>query len=133
MKYIVVPTDFSVCSINALRIAVDLAERVNRGIILCHVYQFYANDSFDIGTISEIAQEKERTVKQFYNFYSLKLLPLIGKLISKDDRAYRYLPESVKAFPEEEEFLKILTESGFKKVWQRRLTFGICSIYCGLK
>jgi demethylmenaquinone methyltransferase/2-methoxy-6-polyprenyl-1,4-benzoquinol methylase len=83
--------------------------------------------------ILEFSQPKSFPVKQFYNFYSIKLLPLIGKLISKDDRAYRYLPESVKAFPEGEDFLKILKNSGFKKVWQRRLTFGICSIYCGLK
>lgn len=83
--------------------------------------------------ILEFSQPKAFPVKQFYNFYSLKLLPLIGKLISKDDRAYRYLPESVKAFPEGEDFLQILKDSGFKKVWQRRLTFGICSIYCGLK
>ena len=83
--------------------------------------------------ILEFSQPKGFPIKRFYNFYSIKLLPLIGKIISKDDRAYRYLPESVKAFPEGERFLEILKESGFEKVWQKRLTFGICSIYCGLK
>ena len=67
MKYIIVPTDFSECANNALRIAVDLAKRVNLDIILCHVYQFYSNESFDIETISDIASEKEKKLQMDLN------------------------------------------------------------------
>lgn len=71
--------------------------------------------------------------KHAYWFYSTKILPLIGKLVSKDDSAYTYLPESVKAFPDGEDFLKIYKEAGFKEVKAIPLTFGICSIYLGKK
>jgi demethylmenaquinone methyltransferase/2-methoxy-6-polyprenyl-1,4-benzoquinol methylase len=60
-------------------------------------------------------------------------LPFIGKLISKDSRAYTYLPESVEAFPSGNEFVKILEEIGFKTIKWIPLTFGISSIYWAKK
>ena len=71
--------------------------------------------------------------KQVYNFYFRFILPSIGKLVSKDSRAYTYLPESVKAFPEGEEFIGILNEVGYRNIRQHRLTFGIATIYLGEK
>lgn len=68
-----------------------------------------------------------------YAFYFNVILPLWGKLFSGDNSAYTYLPESVKAFPEGEEFKSILTQCGYQNVNDRRLTFGICSIYTGSK
>ena len=72
-------------------------------------------------------------MKQEYNFYFKYILPQIGKLVSKDNDAYTYLPESVQAFPYGERFLDILKEIGFKNVKCRPLTFGISSIYVGEK
>ena len=63
----------------------------------------------------------------------MNVLPAIGKLISKDPRAYTYLPESVKAFPDGEDFVSIMQKCGYKEVKQIPLTFGIASIYIGKK
>lgn len=71
--------------------------------------------------------------KQFYWFYSTKILPIIGKLVSKDGSAYSYLPESVKAFPDGRAFLDVFELAGFRETSVKTLTFGICSIYLGKK
>lgn len=68
-----------------------------------------------------------------YNFYFSVILPVWGKLVSGDTSAYTYLPESVKAFPEGEDFKAIMSGCGYHQVNDRRLTFGICSIYTGTK
>jgi len=71
--------------------------------------------------------------KQLFNFYFKYILPLIGRLTSKDKRAYSYLYESVQAFPEGENFIKVLEKTGFKYNSCKRLSLGICSIYTGIK
>ena len=68
-----------------------------------------------------------------FSIYNKTLLPLRGKLFSGDNAAYKYLPESVAAFPEGDEFKQIMTSVKYNNVTDRRLTFGICSIYTGLK
>ncbi|WP_420385680.1 bifunctional demethylmenaquinone methyltransferase/2-methoxy-6-polyprenyl-1,4-benzoquinol methylase UbiE [Roseivirga sp.] len=83
--------------------------------------------------VIEFSRPKRFPMKQLYNFYFKSILPIIGKLISKDQSAYTYLPESVEAFPDGQDFLNILTEVGFKNVECRPLTFGISSIYIGQK
>lgn len=67
--------------------------------------------------------------KQIFNFYFKYILPVIGRLTSKDHRAYQYLYESVQAFPDGEAFLEVMRKCGFKHPKQVPLTFGICSIY----
>ena len=67
-----------------------------------------------------------------FTIYNKTLLPLWGKLFSGDNAAYKYLPESVAAFPEGDEFKAIMKRLQYDKVEDRRLTFGICSIYTGL-
>ena len=71
--------------------------------------------------------------KQLYHFYFNTILPTIGKLISKDDSAYRYLPESVQAFPDGKLFLEILKKTGYKDAKWKSLTLGISSIYIAQK
>jgi demethylmenaquinone methyltransferase/2-methoxy-6-polyprenyl-1,4-benzoquinol methylase len=68
-----------------------------------------------------------------FSIYNKTLLPLWGKLFSGDSAAYTYLPESVAAFPEGDEFKQIMRSLSYRKVNDRRLTFGVCSIYTGLK
>jgi len=68
-----------------------------------------------------------------FNIYNRTLLPLFGKLFSGDNAAYTYLPESVRAFPEGDDFKKIMRDVQYDKVEDRRLTFGVCSIYTGIK
>ncbi|MEO0732340.1 MAG: bifunctional demethylmenaquinone methyltransferase/2-methoxy-6-polyprenyl-1,4-benzoquinol methylase UbiE [Bacteroidota bacterium] len=68
-----------------------------------------------------------------FNFYFGKIMPLIGRLQSKDPRAYSYLFESVQAFPSGKAFTDILAKVGYKKTACKALTFGIASIYTGVK
>jgi len=72
-------------------------------------------------------------LKQIYRFYFSYLMPLLGKIISKDKHAYQYLHDSVKAFPVEIDFLKILKKTGFKKCKHKTITFGIVSLYYAVK
>lgn len=69
----------------------------------------------------------------FYMFYFKNILPRIGSLISKDNRAYTYLPDSVNAFPFGEKMKTILLETGFKKVEYKKLSLGIATIYKATK
>jgi demethylmenaquinone methyltransferase / 2-methoxy-6-polyprenyl-1,4-benzoquinol methylase len=71
--------------------------------------------------------------KQLYNAYFRYVLPLIGRLTSRDVRAYTYLFESVQVFPEGDAFLSILSKTGFHQAQCERLTLGICSIYSAKK
>ncbi len=83
--------------------------------------------------ILEFSKPTSFPFKQMYNFYFKSILPIIGNVISKDDSAYTYLPESVLAFPQGSKFLEILNKTGFKTTECIPLTFGICSIYTGIK
>jgi demethylmenaquinone methyltransferase/2-methoxy-6-polyprenyl-1,4-benzoquinol methylase len=71
--------------------------------------------------------------RQFYKFYFLNILPLFGRLLSRDKNAYSYLPESVMKFPDNELFLKMVAEAGFVNEKQVKLTGGIASIYTATK
>jgi demethylmenaquinone methyltransferase/2-methoxy-6-polyprenyl-1,4-benzoquinol methylase len=71
--------------------------------------------------------------RQIYNFYFLNILPFFGRLFSRDKKAYRYLPDSVMKFPDNEAFIRLITEAGFAEVNQKKLTGGIASIYTGIK
>lgn len=72
-------------------------------------------------------------IKQLYNLYFRYITPLLGKWVAKSKAAYSYLPESVKAFPQGEVMCNILTNTGFQAVTCKKLTFGICSIYCATR
>lgn len=71
--------------------------------------------------------------KQFYNFHSTKILPLLGKLFSKDGTAYSYLSESASKFPYGENFNNILRKIGFIEVENKPQTFGVATIYTAKK
>jgi demethylmenaquinone methyltransferase / 2-methoxy-6-polyprenyl-1,4-benzoquinol methylase len=83
--------------------------------------------------IVEFSKPKKFPMKQAYNVYFKYILPKIGKIVSKDNAAYTYLPESVQAFPDGDDFLRILEKVGFKNTTCKLLTFGISSIYIGEK
>lgn len=72
-------------------------------------------------------------VKQVYNFYFKKILPLIGRLVSKHQSAYTYLPESVDAMPQRAEFTGIMQRCGYKSTRFKTLSLGIAAIYVGVK
>lgn len=83
--------------------------------------------------ILEFSKPATFPFKQIYNFYFRFILPKIGSIVSNDKAAYTYLPKSVEAFPDGEDFLRILHDVGFKNTQCSSLTFGISSIYIGTK
>ncbi len=83
--------------------------------------------------VLEFSRPSKFPFKQLYNVYFTTILPLIGRWISSDQEAYRYLPESVRAFPDGKAFLKILSDIGYKNPQCNPLTFGISSLYWGTK
>jgi demethylmenaquinone methyltransferase / 2-methoxy-6-polyprenyl-1,4-benzoquinol methylase len=68
-----------------------------------------------------------------FSFYSKIILPLVGRIVSKHSTAYTYLPESVAAFPQDDEFMKIMLGSGFSEAEYISLSFGITNLYIGKK
>lgn len=83
--------------------------------------------------ILEFSRPRVFPVKQLYNFYFHSVTPAIGKLFSKDNSAYKYLPESVAAFPDGRAFTDLMEKVGYRQTKSRPLLFGICSIYTGIK
>jgi len=83
--------------------------------------------------IIEFSKPTKFPFRQAYNFYFKRILPGIGRIISKDRSAYHYLPESVMAFPDGERFIAILQKAGYKELQCIPLTFGISCIYTGSK
>jgi len=79
--------------------------------------------------ILEASMPKNAINRALFSLYFGKIVPIIGKLFSKDARAYSYLPESVKVFPEGLELVKILENIGFVNVQWQPLTFGACAFY----
>lgn len=83
--------------------------------------------------VLEFSKPRIFPVKQLFNTYFKYILPVIGKIKSKDDKAYTYLYESVQAFPDYEDFNAILSKTGFKDPIYKVLSFGICCIYFAKK
>jgi demethylmenaquinone methyltransferase / 2-methoxy-6-polyprenyl-1,4-benzoquinol methylase len=83
--------------------------------------------------VLEFSKPTRFPFKQVYTLYFKAILPLIGRIVSKDKSAYTYLPESVDAFPDGSKFTAILTKVGFNNTTCKPLTFGISSLYTGSK
>jgi len=83
--------------------------------------------------VLEFSKPKSFPFKQAYYFYSKYILPAMGKVVSKSDEAYKYLPESVRGFAEDKAFLHELEKAGFAEAKQNRLTMGIATLYSATK
>lgn len=83
--------------------------------------------------ILEFSRPSQFPIKQLYSFYFNVVLPIFGRLFSKDNRAYQYLPESVYAFPDGKRFVELMESVGFNEVIFKPLSFGVCTIYVGSK
>lgn len=83
--------------------------------------------------IIELTTPVSFPMKQLFHVYSHTVLPIYGRLISKDTSAYRYLTATIEAFPQGEAMMEILRKAGFSKAEFRRLTFGICTMYFATK
>ncbi len=83
--------------------------------------------------ILEFSKPHAFPFKNIYNFYFKNILPNVGKMVSKNDEAYTYLPESVQQFPENKDFMDVMAKAGYKNISQKRLTFGIATLYSATK
>ncbi len=83
--------------------------------------------------VLEFSKPKLPLVKAVYNFYMKLVTPNMGRLFSKNKNAYKYLDESIKKFPEGKSFINVLDKLGYKETYNKTLSLGICSIYCGIK
>ncbi len=104
-------------------------ENLNKGLTsICRVLR-----PGGILVILEFSKPTNSLIKSLYRFYFGYLTPFIGRLFSKDSLAYSYLPESVYAFPDGQDFLDLMKKNGFSDNKQLSLTFNIASIYVGKK
>ena len=83
--------------------------------------------------ILELTTPERFPMKQLFSIYSKIVIPLLGKLLSKDNSAYHYLPDTIKVFPQGEIMKGVLSKAGFGEVSFKRLTFGICTLYTATK
>jgi demethylmenaquinone methyltransferase/2-methoxy-6-polyprenyl-1,4-benzoquinol methylase len=104
-------------------------ENLEKG--LSEIYRVVKKNGYVV--ILEPSTPKAFPLKQIFSIYFQKILPFIGSLVSKDKSAYSYLPNSVKSFPDGDDFLKILNKQGFSKANYFPLSFGIVSLYVAIK
>ena len=83
--------------------------------------------------VLEFTKPRYFPFKQIYHTYFRFILPTVGKMTSKDPKAYKYLYESVQVFPDYERFTQVLQKVGFHHTDFKALSLGICAIYTGIK
>lgn len=83
--------------------------------------------------VLELTTPDRFPMKQLFSIYSKAVIPLLGKILSKDKSAYHYLPDTIKVFPQGEVMKEVIGKAGFGEVKFRRLTGGICTLYTATK
>ena len=84
-------------------------------------------------SIVELTSPISFPMKQLFHIYAHSVLPIYGRLISRDQSAYSYLTRTIEAFPQGERMVEILKKAGFAEAQFKRLTFGICTMYFATK
>ena len=100
-------------------------ENLNKG--LAEIYRVL--DPGGIFIVLEFSRPRNKLFAKIYFWYFTKVLPFLGRIVSKDNSAYTYLPESVQKFPDGKAFISILEATGFVNCSSKSLTLGIASIY----
>lgn len=114
---------------DAVIIAFGVRNFENRNEELKEILRVLKNNGLLL--ILEFSMPENWFFRTIYKFYFFKILPFFGCLFSGNKKAYQYLPNSVETFPQGDEFLKVLSEIGFKNRQKKRLSFGIAHIYLG--
>ena len=83
--------------------------------------------------VLELSTPPSALVRPFYNLYTRSIIPAVGRMVSKDTRAYSYLPESIAAVPQREEMCGVMRRAGLADCRYIPLTFGTCTIYTATK
>jgi len=83
--------------------------------------------------VLEFSKPRQTGFKSLYQVYMNIVAPGVGKFFTNNRNAYQYLNESVQAFPEREDFIRIMKQTGYANTYFKPLSLGICCIYCGSK
>lgn len=83
--------------------------------------------------VIELSEPSNATMKSLYRLYSRHVIPFVGKLVSHDNRAYSYLPESIAACPQRNEMTQLMANAGFSSPKFKSLTVGVVTIYLAMK
>ncbi len=81
--------------------------------------------------VLELSVPESRIVRPLYQIYTRHVIPMVGRMVSHDTRAYSYLPESIAAVPQGNEMVSLIRRAGFESATYRPLTFGVCTLYIG--
>lgn len=79
--------------------------------------------------VIELSTPVNPVIKPLYRFYTQAIIPAVGRIVSKDARAYSYLPESIAAVAQRDDMCRLMSRAGFADTSYRALTFGVCCIY----
>ena len=123
--------DYEDCSFDRATIAFGIRNFENREVALKEILRILKPQGRLV--ILELSVPSNKLLRWGYNIYFTKILPIIGAVISGDKEAYSYLPASVLAFPVKEEWMKTMSDCGYRNVSHKAFTFGICRMYIGEK
>lgn len=115
---------------NAVCVSFGLRNMTNKDIALKEMYRVLKpGGSLFVLEFSKI----HKPLNKFYDLYSFKILPFLGKVIAKDANSYQYLAESIRMHPDQETLKQMMLDCGFAKVDYHNLTFGITALHTGYK
>ena len=123
--------EFPASSFDAVTVAFGVRNFADLGKGLREMYRVLRPGG--TAMILEFSTPTGRFFGPIYAFYFRRILPVIGGLVSGSRASYQYLPNSVREFPDGDEFLNLLREAGFANPLSTRLTLGIATIYTGIK
>ena len=118
-------------SFDAVTVTFGVRNFENLDACLCEIYRVLNKGGHLI--LLELSYPHKRLWRALFNIYSKVVMPVVGRLISGDNSAYTYLPETMAAFPQGEVMREILLKNGFSQARFRRLTMGICTLYVAEK
>lgn len=122
---------FNQCTFDALTVAYGVRNFADIPVGLCEMHRVLKPGG--MVCIVELSIPSNPVIKPFYKLYTRGIIPLVGRLVSRDSRAYSYLPESIAAVPQRREMCNLMTAAGFSHASFRSLTFGVCTIYTALR
>lgn len=122
---------FSDNSFDAVSVTFGVRNFENLDACLCEMHRVLNKGGHLV--LLELSYPHNKLWRFLFNIYSKVVMPVVGRLISGDDSAYTYLPETMAAFPQGEVMREILLKNGFSQASFRRLTMGICTLYIAEK
>lgn len=122
---------FSDDSFDAVTVTFGVRNFENLDACLCEIHRVLNKGGHLV--LLELSYPHNRLWRFLFNIYSKVVMPVVGRIISGDDSAYTYLPETMAAFPQGEVMRGILLKNGFSQACFRRLTMGICTLYIAEK